>query len=94
VFNSLTVEITSDELRWRFGPGIIAKRVALAEIVSARSVQTNFLEGWGIHLSRFGWLYNVSGHGAVAIVLRNGRKFALGTDEPEVLCAIIQQNLR
>jgi hypothetical protein len=36
----------------------------------------------------------VSGHDAVAIELRSGKKFALGTDEPEVLCAIIQQNLR
>jgi len=94
LFSSLTIEITVDELRWHFGPGLISKRVPLAEIASAKMVQTTFLEGWGIHLSRFGWLYNVSGRGAVAITLRNGKRFALGTDEPEALCAIIQQNLR
>jgi hypothetical protein len=94
LFHSLTIELTGEELRWRFGPGIVAKRVPLAEIASARVVQTTFLEGWGIHWSRFGWLYNVSGRDAVAIGLRNGKKFALGTDEPEALGAIIQQNLR
>ena len=94
LFHSLTIVITGEELRWRFGPGVISKRVRLTEIAAAKVVQTTFLEGWGIHLSRFGWLYNVSGHGAVAITLRNGKRFALGTDEPEALCAIIQQNLR
>jgi hypothetical protein len=94
VFHSLTIEITGGELRWRFGPGLISKRVPVAEITSAQAVQTNFIEGWGIHLSRFGWLYNVSGRGAVAITTKSGQRFALGTDEPEILCAIIQQNLR
>lgn len=94
VFHSLTIELTTDELRWHFGPGLVSKTVPLADIASAKAVRTTFLEGWGIHLSRFGWLYNVSGRDAVAIGLRNGKKFALGTDEPEKLCAIIQQNLR
>jgi hypothetical protein len=39
----------------------------------------------GIHLSRFGWLYNVSGFDAVAIILKSGKRFALGTDEPDAL---------
>ncbi|HSY19037.1 MAG TPA: hypothetical protein VK815_11910 [Candidatus Acidoferrales bacterium] len=94
LFHSLTIELTTEDLRWHFGPGLVSKRVRLAEIASAKAVQTTFLEGWGIHLSRFGWLYNVAGRDAVAIGMRNGKKFALGTDEPEALCAIIQQNLR
>ncbi|HEV2691723.1 MAG TPA: hypothetical protein VG347_02395 [Verrucomicrobiae bacterium] len=94
LFHSLTIEIIGGELCWRFGPGLISKRVPLADITSAKAVRTNFIEGWGIHLSRFGWLYNVSGRGAVAITTKSGQRFALGTDEPEALCAIIQQNLR
>lgn len=50
-------------------------------------MRTNFIEGLGIHLNRFGWLYNVSGIDAVAITLCNGKRFALGTDEPKKLCA-------
>ena len=90
LFHSLTIEITGDKLRWCFGPGIVAKCVPLAEIASVRVVQTNFLEGWGIHRSRFGWLYNVAGRGAVAVVMQNGKKFALGTDEPEALAMALQ----
>lgn len=87
LFSSLTIEITGRELRWRFGPGLIRKRVPLADITAAEPVKTNFLAGWGIHWSRFGWLYNVSGFDAVAVTLRGGKRFALGTDEPQALAA-------
>jgi hypothetical protein len=93
LFHSLTIEIAESELRWRFGPGWIHKRVSLAAITSARIVRTNVLEGWGIHLSRFGWLYNVSGFDAVAITLKNGKGFCLGTDEPSVLMAKLNEHL-
>lgn len=85
LFGTLTIEIADGELRWHFGPGLIRKHVALADIATARVVRTNFLEGWGIHYSRFGWLYNVSGFDAVAVTLHDGKRFALGTNEPEVL---------
>jgi hypothetical protein len=85
IFRSLTVEIDERELRWHFGSGLIHKSAALAEIVSARPVRTNLMEGWGIHMSRYGWLYNVSGFDAVAVTLRSGKRFAIGTDEPQVL---------
>lgn len=87
LFHSLTIEIADGELRWRFGPGLFRKRVRLEEILSAEPVRTNVLEGWGIHLSRYGWLYNVSGFEAVAIRLKNGKRFALGSDEPSVLAS-------
>jgi hypothetical protein len=90
LFHSLTIEVAEGELRWRFGPGWIRKRVPLDLILSAEPVRTNVIEGWGIHLSRFGWLYNVSGRDAVAVRMKNGRHFALGTDQPEALCAALR----
>ena len=48
--------------------------------------------GWGIHLTPYGWLYNVSGWDAVAITLRNGRRVSLGTDQPNELCAAIRRS--
>jgi hypothetical protein len=89
LFHSLTIEVTESELRWRFGPGLIRKSVPLGDITSVKCVETNFIEGWGIHLSRFGWLYNVSGKHAVAFTMKNGKRFALGTDEPLKLKAAI-----
>jgi hypothetical protein len=86
-FRCLTIEVSEGELRWRFGPRWIRKKVQLKDIVSAEAVRTNVFEGWGIHYSRFGWLYNVSGFNAVALTLKNGSRFCLGTDEPAVLIA-------
>ena len=95
LFRSLTIEITDRTLGWKFGPGLIYKSVPLAEIISAEPVRTG--PSWGIHWGpRTGWLYNVSGFDAVTVTLRSGKKFTLGTDEPQILAArlaeVIQQN--
>ena len=50
-----------------FGPGIVRKQLALSEIVSAEMTKSTILEGWGIHYTKRGWLYNVSGRGAVIV---------------------------
>ena len=95
LFHSLTIEFTDRTLGWKFGPGLIRNSVLLAEIVSAQPVRTGL--SWGIHWGpRTGWLYNVSGFDAVLVTLRSGKKFALGTDEPQLLAArlseVIQKN--
>jgi len=56
-----------------FGPGIIRKRVRLADIVGCEAIRIQWWYGWGIHLTPYGWLYNVSGFDAVAITLRDGQ---------------------
>ena len=58
-------------------------RVLLAGIAECEPIRVRWWYGWGIHLTPYGWLYNVSGLDAVAITLRNGRKFALGTNDPD-----------
>jgi len=77
-----------------FGPRIIRKRVRLAEIVGCEPIRIRWWYGWGIHLTPFGWLYNVSGLDAVAITLHAGRRFALGTDDPHGLTAAIRDAIR
>ena len=88
LFHSMTVEIGGGTLSWFFGSGLISKRVALSEVVSAVPVKNR--SAWGVHWSpRLGWLYNVSGFDAVLVTLRDGSKFALGTDEPSALIQAI-----
>lgn len=91
LLGSLTVTVTQGELQWRFGPGWIRFRVPLSEIRHARVVCTTWSDGWGIHGTEFGTLYNVSGFGAVAVELRSGRRFALGTDEADQLLGALQK---
>jgi hypothetical protein len=90
LFYKLTIKIDDQILLASFGPGIIHKKVPLTEIVRCEPIRIRWWYGWGIHLTPYGWLHNVSGLDAVAITLRNGRKFALGTDEPHVLADTIR----
>jgi hypothetical protein len=90
LFSTLTIAIEDGMLRASFGPGLIRKKVRLAEITSVRPIPVRWWYGWGIRITPHGWLYNVSGWKAVEITLRNGRRFCLGTDEPEDLVKAIQ----
>ena len=68
---------------------LFKKKVPLAQIIACEPIRIRWWYGWGIHLTPYGWLYNVSGLDAVAIALRTGRKFGLGTDDPHGLVAAI-----
>ena len=90
LFYKLTISIDDESLYASFGIGIIRKRVPMAEIVACEPVRIRWWYGWGIHLTPYGWLYNVAGWDAVAITLQVGRKFALGTDDPQGLTDAIR----
>lgn len=88
-FSSLTISIRDGQLSWWFGPGIVKKTIPLSTIVSAEPTRTSVLNGWGIHLTTRGWLYNVAGRDAVLITQEDGKQVLLGTDEPDALARAI-----
>lgn len=85
VFSSLTVRVADGHLAWHFGPGAMRRAVPLYDIASAEPTTTSWADGWGIHLTGRGWLYNEAGHDAVLVTKRDGTRFLLGTDEPAAL---------
>jgi hypothetical protein len=91
VFSKLTVKIDGETLQACFAMGLIRKKISLAEIAACEPIRIRWWYGWGIHMTPYGWLYNVSGLDAVAIILRDGRKFALGTDDPQGLVGTIRR---
>jgi hypothetical protein len=92
VFYKLTIIVDDTHVRAVFGPGFTFRRVKLADIAECKPIRIHWWYGWGIHLTPYGWLYNVSGWDAVAITLRNGRRVSLGTDQPNELCAAIRRS--
>jgi hypothetical protein len=92
VFSKLTIKVDGETLKACFAVGLICKKVPLAEIVACEPIRIRWWYGWGIHLTPYGWLYNVSGLDAVAITLRDERKFALGTDDPQGLTDAIRHS--
>jgi hypothetical protein len=93
LWSRLTIRIDGDRLRWSFGPGWPRFSLPLAEIASVDVTRTTFWQGWGIHLTRQGWLYNISGWDAVLITRRDGKRLLLGTDEPRRLKAALERSV-
>ncbi|MDH4053534.1 MAG: hypothetical protein OEU93_18355 [Rubrivivax sp.] len=88
---ALTVRIRDGALQVRFGLGWPRKTLPLAGIAAVEVTRTTFLEGWGLHRTRRGWLYNVSGFDAVLLRLTDGHSMMIGTDEPRRLKTAIER---
>jgi hypothetical protein len=89
VFSALTVTVDADEVQVAFGVGWPRKRIARSDIVSHDPVCNSWLHGWGIRWIKGGRLWNVWGRDAVELVLANGKKFRIGSDEPKKLNAAL-----
>jgi hypothetical protein len=94
LFYNLTVKIDATHLTFRFGVGLIHRRIALADIVAVQTVRNSVWHGWGIHRTPHGWLYNVSGWEAVEIQRASGKALRLGTDEPIRLAQALRAAIR
>lgn len=93
LFYSLTVEIKDGVLNCRFGPGIIRRRFLLSDIEDAQCVRNPWYAGWGIRWRPGRYvLWNIAGLQAVELVLKNGNRFRIGTDEPEAVVRAIRTN--
>lgn len=94
-FGRLTVEVQDGALQVSFTLGWPRWRWPLHEIASAREVRNSWLAGWGLHwVPGFPgyWVINVSGFAAVELRLRNGRRYRVGTDDPDGLLAALLQD--
>jgi hypothetical protein len=89
LFGWLNVVVEADRLRIWFGVGLVRRSWMLSEIVRAEAVRNPWYTGWGIRFLPGRTVYNVSGFEAVEIELRNGKRYRIGTDEPEALLAAL-----
>ena len=81
----LTVEALPDHVRVAFGAGWPVRTIRLDEIVSVAAVRNSWWYGWGIRWIPGGGLWNVWGLDAVELRLTSGRRFRIGTDQPDSL---------
>lgn len=89
-FSRLTTAVDETHVSAGFGGGLARRRFALHSIEAAGVVKVSWFAGWGVRLTPHGWLYNAWGRDAVRLSLAGGRRFTIGTDEPEVLLAAIE----
>jgi hypothetical protein len=93
MFYGLTIELSTDKLSFWFGIGLIRKSYSFEEIQSATEVKSPWYYLWGIKSIPDGWLYAIGPGTALEIVLKSGKKFRLGTDEPQELKRAIDEAL-
>jgi hypothetical protein len=91
LFYKLTIKINHQTLRASFGIGLIHRTIPLEQILDCKPIRIRWWYGWGIHLTPYGWLYNISGWDAVAVTLHSGGKLSLGTDDPQGLARAIRR---
>lgn len=86
-FATLTVSINEKYIRIKFGYGLFQKKIFINEIDSVKVVKNHWYYGWGIKLWLWPttWIYNVSGFKAIELIMKNGKIYRIGTDEPTKL---------
>ena len=57
-------------------------------------VKNPWYYGWGIRWTPDGPLYNIAGEGGVMLILADGKKIRIGSDEPELLAGAISQAIQ
>src|SRR6056297_3174566 len=85
----LKTEIDKSGIRIHFFP-LLKKRVNWTEIKSAEIVNYGFV-GFGIRMgTKHGTVYNTKGNKGLAVRLKSGEKFVIGTQQEKELNEIIQ----
>lgn len=91
-FVSLKLKTIVDNtgIAFHFSP-FVKKKVSWVDIKSAAVLNYGFVGGWGIrYWTRYGTVYNIKGKMGLAIELKNGVKFLIGTQKHDELHKVIQ----
>lgn len=87
----LKTSIDKNGIQMSFFP-FTKKKVGWNEIKSKKVVNYGFVGGWGIRLSTtYGTVYNIKGNKGLAIELKNGKKFLIGTQKETELNSILEK---
>lgn len=87
----LNTKIDQEEISIKFVP-FVTRKFKWSEIDEAKVLNYGFIGGWGVRLwTSYGTAYNVRGKMGLAIKLKNGKRYLIGTQKEEQLEAFIQQ---
>ena len=93
LFATLTVAVDEQMIKLQFGLGVIRKVFLLKDIEAYRVVENPWYYGWGIRFTPRGWLFNVSGFSAIELQMKSGKRYRIGTDDPEGLAQAVGEAL-
>jgi hypothetical protein len=94
IFYKLTISIDNKIVSFKLGAGFISRTYSLLDIQSCQAVKNKPLYGIGIRIIPEGWLYNVSGLGAVELRFKSKSSVVrIGTDKPDEIAGYINKLL-
>ncbi|WP_256004023.1 hypothetical protein [Pedobacter deserti] len=86
----LHTKIDHTGIEMRFAP-FFKKTWKWEDIDHIQVINYGFVGGWGIRLTiKYGTVFNVSGSYGLAVVLKSGKKFVIGTKRPDEMNAAVQ----
>ena len=92
LFGTLETIVTAEEIKIKFGIGLIKKTIPRKSIQGMKVVKNKFIYGWGIRFTPHGWLWNIAGYDAVEFEIKDSkRKFRLGCKDPKELIQEIKK---
>lgn len=92
LFYKLTICIDDTFITLSLGIGLITKKYRLQDIKSCKPVRNSPFYGIGIRMIPNGWLYNVSGLGAVELSFKNKKSVVrIGSNDPGKVSDIINR---
>jgi len=81
----LETTITSESIKMRLFP-FVSKKVNWEDVTKIAIVNYGFIGGWGIRpWTKFGTVYNIRGNQGLALELKDGTKFVIGTQRTKEL---------
>ena len=93
IFTRLTVAVDGQMIKIQFGLGVIRKVFPLKDIEAYCVVKNPWYYGWGIRFTPRGWLFNVSGFSAIELQMKSGKRYRIGTDDPDNLAKALDEAL-
>ena len=90
-FLKLETKITEKHIQVKYFP-FVNKTFLIEEIEMMKVINYGFVGGWGIRFwTPYGTVYNTSGNKGLHFQLKNGKRYVIGTQNPEELQKIINQ---
>ena len=85
--------IHPDKITVSFPPFFKKKHFLFGDIESAQVVTYGFV-GYGLRISlKYGTVYNIKGNRGLALKLKNGKKFMIGTQHPVQVAELVQHQM-
>lgn len=84
IMSSMKTTVDSERLSIKLGPGIIKKTILLKDISGISHTDIPWYSS-GIKKISGGWLFSVDRSPAIELKLSSGKRFIIGTDDPQGL---------